>query len=168
MVSYGILVTLMAVAASLTCFKAEAHGGGGGRGLDTGGGSLASEHHRDYSKMDQEVPKNNRIVIEGKIFSPEETVLLWSGFVDQVQNGYKHSLFEYQNDLKIRIAIQEHGLVNSTVRKDDERFRQLLVHREKVVWQIDTPEINWLGNGYPAKTTPEFQRDVANSLNAGL
>jgi hypothetical protein len=77
----------------------------------------------------------------------EGLVQRWIEFVGEVERGYPYGLVEYRHDLDLRGAIALLGL-EDRVAEADERFVELLEHRDVRVWESGG-EDPWWDFGYP-------------------
>lgn len=77
----------------------------------------------------------------------EGLVERWIEFVGEVERGYPYGLVEYRHDLDLRGAIALLGL-EDRVAEADERFVELLEHRNVRVWESGG-ENPWWDFGYP-------------------
>jgi hypothetical protein len=87
---------------------------------------------------------------------PEQLITAWDSFVEQLETDkYKGIIEEYWNDLDIRYLIQEIGYGDyPLVREIDNRFKKLLIHTEKRIWECTNKEIDdWWNFGFPKTVT---------------
>ncbi|MBL8240886.1 MAG: hypothetical protein JNM66_25925 [Bryobacterales bacterium] len=84
----------------------------------------------------------------------EGLVQRWNEFVGEVERGYPYGLVEYRHDLDLRGAIALLGL-EDRVAEADERFVELLEHREVRVWESGGGE-PWWDFGYPRNAKGYF------------
>lgn len=89
----------------------------------------------------------------------------WRQFVESVEHGYKHGLYDYRNDLDTRGIIARLGL-EGEVRDLDERFRAALIHTDLKVWDSDVENAFWVF-GYPRKSGHELLEDLRAEGLAG-
>jgi hypothetical protein len=94
-------------------------------------------------------------IVEG---GAEGLIHAWRRFVEQVEEGYPMGLDDYRNDLDIRTLIEITGLADR-VESEDRRFRALLIHTEREIWESDVPGAFWV-RGYPANASGELSADL--------
>ena len=82
----------------------------------------------------------------------------WRKFVEEAERGYAYNLHNYRNDLDIRGLIRMFDL-ESEVAEHDGRFEDLLVDRERRVWESGTGEPFW-DFGYPRNAGYMLLRDL--------
>jgi hypothetical protein len=80
-----------------------------------------------------------------------------------VEAGYRHNLHNYRNDLDIRGLIRLFQL-DDEVTAQDARFEELLVDRERRVWESGADAPFW-DFGYPRNAGGALRRDL---LREGL
>lgn len=84
----------------------------------------------------------------------------WGKFVAEVERGYRFGLEDYRNDLDLRGIIAMLGL-DADVNHLDRRFEELLIHREKRLWESSAADPFW-DFGYPGNAGPQLMEDIIN------
>jgi hypothetical protein len=82
----------------------------------------------------------------------------WAKFVGEVERGYRFGLEDYRNDLDLRGIIAMLGL-DAEVAEVDQRFEQLLIHRDKRLWESSAASPFW-DFGYPQNAGPQLLEDI--------
>lgn len=82
----------------------------------------------------------------------------WAKFVAEAERGYRFGLEDYRNDLDLRGIISMVGL-DDEVRELDERFKVMLIHRDKRVWESSPGDPFW-DYGWPRGTGTPFLQDL--------
>lgn len=83
----------------------------------------------------------------------------WREFVERVERGYSLGLEDYRNDLDVRAILAQAGAEDNEVLTLDERFKKLLIHREKRVWESAPGDPFW-DFGYPGNAGPDLLEDL--------
>jgi hypothetical protein len=83
----------------------------------------------------------------------------WRAFVEEVEQGYSFTLFDYRNDLDARGILAQVGYESNELAELDKRLRPMLAHRHVRVWQ-SAPDDPWWDFGYPDNACPEFVEDL--------
>jgi len=84
----------------------------------------------------------------------------WRKFVEEVEQGYGFTIYDYRNDLDLRGIIAMLGL-DAEVADLDRRFESLLTHREKRLWESAPGDPFW-DFGYPSNARQSFIKDLKN------
>ena len=82
----------------------------------------------------------------------------WRKFVEEVERGYRFTIYDYRNDLDLRGIIALVGL-DAEVADLDRRLEAMLIHREKRVWESAPGDPFW-DFGYPANSPKQFIQDI--------
>jgi hypothetical protein len=82
----------------------------------------------------------------------------WRKFVAEVDQGYRHHLEDYRNDLDLRGVLSIAGL-DDEVRDDDVRFEKLLTARDRRVWESAGADPFW-DFGYPKNASGKLLKDL--------
>jgi hypothetical protein len=88
----------------------------------------------------------------------EGLIRAWRRFVDEVQAGYRFGIEDYRNDLDTRTLIHTAGL-DSEAAEDDAKFRSLLTHTDRRIWESDAPDPFWV-RGYPRTASGRLLEDL--------
>lgn len=84
----------------------------------------------------------------------------WREFVDEIESrGCENCVLEeYFNDLDIRTLIHAAGL-DAEVAAEDTKFRALLIHTDRRLWESDAPDPFWI-YGYPQTARGQLLEDL--------
>lgn len=82
----------------------------------------------------------------------------WQEFVSRVEQGYAWGLDDYRNDLDLREHIAATGLA-PLVAAEDERFRRMLTHTDRKLWDSDAPDPFWT-RGFPSNASGDLLDDL--------
>jgi hypothetical protein len=85
-------------------------------------------------------------------------IVRWREFVDDVEQGYTLSFYDYCNELDMRALIESCGL-SEKVHGEDARFRALLTATDKRVWDSGVPNSFW-DFGYPRNAEGDLLEDL--------
>jgi hypothetical protein len=91
----------------------------------------------------------------------EGLILRWREFVQDVEQGYTLSLYDYCSELDVRALIETCGIA-ADVAAEDARFKALLVATGKRVWDSGVSNAFW-DFGHPANA----EGDLLEDLKAG-
>jgi len=82
----------------------------------------------------------------------------WREFVDDVEQGYTLSFYDYCNELDVRTLIENCGM-RDEVQPEDQRFAAMLTATNKRVWDSGLPNAFW-DFGYPKNAEGDFLEDL--------
>src|SRR3984957_14243195 len=87
-------------------------------------------------------------------------VARWRSFVEEVEQGYKLGIDDYQNDLNMREILEDVGLGNDPeVNALGERFRAQMQNTAVQTWKSKHPSAFWV-RGYPLRLSESLARDL--------
>jgi hypothetical protein len=89
----------------------------------------------------------------------------WRDFVEQVERGYPLGLEDYRNDLDVRAILAQADAEDEEVLALDERFKKLLIERDRRVWESAPGDPFW-DFGYPNNAGPDLRDDLRSSGSA--
>jgi predicted ATPase len=81
-------------------------------------------------------------------------------FVEEVEQGYRLSIFDYRNDLDIRGMLGMLG-VEDDIAAEDDRLRRMLTAPDKRVWESMDGD-PWWDFGYPKNASGTLLEDLRN------
>jgi len=126
-------------------------------------GSIALAHHETAGRPEvrPDIQTGGQIyIVNGSQYRAVELLKYWNKFVGNIENANSISLKEYHDALIIREAIQEIGLNDSLLKKDDIQFKNSLIRRDILVKTMNNPALRWLGQGVPRRVSRDFIRDL--------